>query len=67
MNKAEIVFNKISKCKKKKGMTKKAFPVKTVLIGGAWLAPKPRQTALDVQTEVGKNIKMKNLIKIPKK
>jgi len=74
-SKAEVVFDKLSKCKTKKKMVKKANLNKEAISAGALgtiitmaggLAPKPRQFATSVATTAGKNIAMKKLINLPK-
>lgn len=71
MDKAEKIFQKISKCKPKgnKKMIKKASMMgkgTAVLVLGD-LAPKPRKTATTVlNPTTGKNVEMKKLVNLPK-
>lgn len=67
VNKAEVVFNKISKCKSKKKMVKKASLLGMAAKASPFMLPKPRTTAMDVTNVQGKNIEMKKMINIPKK
>jgi len=68
MGKAEIVFQKLSKCKKKKKMTKTASPVGMAAFMALSMAPKPRTTATTVvNPNTGKNVEMKKLVNLPKK
>ena len=58
MNKAQYIFEK-----KAIG----AMGVGMIGLVGLSLAPKPRKTATKIINQIGKNIKMKKLVKLPRK
>lgn len=68
MTKAETVFQKLSKCKSKskKIMTKKASLLGAAAKMAPWMVPTPRKTAINITDELGKNVKMKKLVNLPK-
>jgi len=71
MDKATIVFQKLSKCKtpgKKKMVKKAAVPAlaSTAIMLGIGFAPKPRKTVTGISSASGKDLKMKEMINLPK-
>jgi|GEM_PF-5605904 len=69
MDKATLVFQKLSKCKtsSKKKMVKKAALTSTALMLGVGFAPKPRKTITGISSASGKDLKMKEMVNIQKK
>lgn len=73
MDKATFVFEKLSKCgkshgKKKKKMVKKAGAALagTGLMLAIGFTPKPRKTVTGITNAKGKDLKMKDLVNLPK-
>jgi len=66
MDKATLVFQKLSKCKKpgKKMVKKAALTLTTLALG---FVPKPRKTITGISSASGKNLKMKEMVNITKK